>query len=128
MNRSELRTSIMIILYQIFMYQKNNINYNINDVIKENITFEDEFVNTVVNGVMQNKETIEKLANENLKDWKLSRLGLTDQAILSMGIYEILYTDTPKAVVINEALELAKKYSDDKVKNMINGVLDKINS
>ena len=126
MNRSELRTSIMIILYQIFMYQKNNINYNINDVIKENITFEDEFVNTVVNGVMQNKETIEKLANENLKDWKLSRLGLTDQAILSMGIYEILYTDTPKAVVINEALELAKKYSDDKVKNMINGVLDKI--
>ena len=128
MNRTELRTSIMIILYQIFMYQKNNINYNINDVIKENITFEDEFVNTVVNGVMENKETIEKLANENLKDWKLSRLGLTDQAILSMGIYEILYTDTPKAVVINEALELAKKYSDDKVKNMINGVLDKINS
>ena len=120
MNRSELRTSIMIILYQIFMYQKNNINYNINDVIKENITFEDEFVNTVVNGVMQNKETIEKLANENLKDWKLSRLGLTDQAILSMGIYEILYTDTPKAVVINEALELAKKYSDDKVKKYKN--------
>ena len=43
-----------------------------------------------------------------------------------MGIYELLYTNTPDIVCINEAIELAKSYSDDKVKNMINGVLDKI--
>ena len=43
-----------------------------------------------------------------------------------MSIYELLYTDTPDIVVINEAVELAKKYSDDDVKNMINGVLDKV--
>ena len=56
----------------------------------------------------------------------MSRLGLTDQAILCLGLYELLYTDTPDVVAINEAIELAKSYSDDKVKNMINGVLDKI--
>ena len=43
-----------------------------------------------------------------------------------MGIYELVYTDTPEVVAINEAVELCKEYSDDKVKNMINAVLDKI--
>ena len=52
--------------------------------------------------------------------------GQTDKAILEMGIYELLYTKTPEIVCINEAIELAKLYSDDSVKNMINGVLDKV--
>lgn len=126
MNRSEARIIIMTILYQIFMYQTNKIEYNLNDVFKENLEVDNEFVKEIVNGVLDNKEEIVKLSNNNLKDWKFNRLGLTDQAILSIGIYELLYSETPDIVAINEAIELAKKYSDDKVKNMINGVLDKI--
>ena len=56
----------------------------------------------------------------------MSRLNKVDQAILSIGIYELLYTDTPSVVSINEAIELSKKYSDEAVTKMINGVLDKI--
>ncbi len=126
MNRNEARIIIMTILYQIFMYQTNNIDYNLEDVFKENMPVDNEFIKDTVNGVLKNKEEIIKVANNNLKDWTINRLGLTDQAILSIGIYELLYTDTPEIVAINEAVELAKKYSDDKVKNMINGVLDKI--
>jgi len=126
MNRNEARTVIMTILYQIFMYQSNNIDYDTSSVIKENLPIDNEFVKETVSGVLDKKEEIVKIANDNLKDWKLNRLGLTDQAILCLGIYELLYTDTPEIVAINEAVELAKKYSDDKVKNMINGVLDKI--
>ena len=126
MNRAESRNIIMTILYQVFMYQTNNIDYNLDDVFKENLPIDNDFVKEMVNGVLSKKEELFKLANDNLKDWKMSRLGLTDQAILSLGIYELLYTDTPSIVAINEAVELAKKYSDDKVKNMINGVLDKI--
>lgn len=126
MNRNEARTVIMTILYQIFMYQSNNIDYDTSLVIKENLPIDNEFVKETVSGVLEKKEEIVKVANDNLKDWKLNRLGLTDQAILCLGIYELLYTDTPEIVAINEAVELAKKYSDDKVKNMINGVLDKI--
>ena len=126
MNRAESRNIIMSILYQVFMYQTNNIDYNLDDVFKENLPIDNDFVKEMVNGVLAKKEELFKLANDNLKDWKMSRLGLTDQAILSLGIYELLYTDTPSIVAINEAVELAKKYSDDKVKNMINGVLDKI--
>lgn len=125
-NRSELRKIIMTALYQISVYEANNIKYNIEDVIKELLEVENDFVNNVVFGVIDKKEEIDSIANKYLKDWSIDRLGKTDQAILRIGIYEILYTDTPDIVCINEAVELAKEYSDDKVKNMINAVLDGI--
>lgn len=127
MNRNESRRVIMTILYQIFMYQNNNnIKYNIDDVIKENLEIDNDFVKEMVKGVVDKKAELMEVANKHLKDWKITRLGLTDQAILCLGIYELMYTDTPDVVAINEAVELAKNYSDDKVKNMINGVLDKV--
>ncbi len=126
MNRNEARTVIMTILYQIFMYQNSKLDYDLNEVIKDNLEIDNDFVKETVNGVLDNKESIDKIANKYLKEWTINRLGLTDQAILRMGIYELLYTDTPEIVAINEAVELSKKYSDDKVKNMINGVLDKV--
>lgn len=126
MNRNEARSVIMTILYQIFMYQNSKIEYNLDDVIKDNLEIDNDFVKETVTGVLDNKENIVNIANKYLKDWTFDRLGLTDRAILSMGIYELLYTNTPEVVAINEAVELSKKYSDDKVKNMINGVLDKV--
>ena len=126
MNRTELRKKIMIILYQIFLYDSNNIEYDVKDVIKESVEIENDFVNNMVNGVLEYKNDIDKIANKHLKDWKIDRLGKIDQAILRMGIYELVYTETPEIVVINEAVELAKEYSDEKVKNMINAVLDSI--
>lgn len=116
----------MTILYQIFLYESNNIDYTVEDVINESIKVENEFVNDVVNGVLEYRNDIDKIANKHLKDWTIDRLGKTDQAILRMGIYELVYTDTPEIVAINEAVELANSYSDEKVKNMINAVLDKI--
>ena len=64
--------------------------------------------------------------NKYLENWDLDRLGKTDRAILRLSTYEMMYYDTPKVVVINEAVELAKKYSDDKVVKLINAVLDKV--
>ena len=67
-----------------------------------------------------------KLANKYLVDWNINRLSKVDKAILSIGIYELMYTDTPSVVAINEAIELSKKYSDEKVTKMLNATLDKI--
>ena len=125
-NRSELRKIIMTSLYQISVYKANKIKYDIKKVIKELLEVENDFVNTIVFGVEDNLEKLDDIANMYLKDWTIDRLGKTDQAILRMGIYELLYTDTPDIVCINEAVELAKEYSDDKVKNMINAVLDNV--
>ena len=126
MNRTELRKKIMTILYQIFLYESNNIDYTVEEVINESVKIENEFVNDVVNGVLEYKNDIDTIANKHLKEWTIDRLGKTDQAILRMDIYELVYTDTPEIVAINEAVELAKEYSDEKVKNMINAVLDSI--
>ena len=125
-NRSEARYKAMTILYQINLYEKNNINYVVEDVIKEQLEIQNDFVNELVYGVINNKDDIIKTANKYLENWSLDRLGLTDQAIIEIAIYEIIYTKTPNLVCINEAIELAKKYSDDKVSKMINGILDKI--
>lgn len=125
-SRSELRIDIMTILYQINMYKKNKINYNVDDVIKENEEVDNEFVKEIVYGVITHEQDIDTLANKYLDGWNIDRLGNTDKAILEMGIYELMYTETPNIVCINEAVELAKSYSDDAVRKMINGVLDKI--
>ena len=126
MNRTELRKKIMTILYQIFLYESNNIEYKVEDVINESVKVENDFVNNIVKGVLEYRNDIDKIANKHLKDWTIDRFSKTDQAILRMGIYELVYTDTPEIVAINEAVELANIYSDEKVKNMINAVLDKI--
>ena len=125
-NRSELRKKCMTILYQMNVYDKNNIKYNIDDIIEEVSTIENEFIKEIVYGVITYKNEIDNLANKYLEGWTIDRLGNTDIAILRMGIFELLYTDTPHIVAINEAIELAKTYSDDSVRKMINGVLDKV--
>lgn len=125
-NRSELRKIIMTALYQMSVYDSNKIEYEPKTVIKELLEVENDFVNEIVFGVLNNKDEIDKKANKYLKDWTIDRLGKTDQAIIRMGIYEILYTSTPDIVCINEAILLAKEFSDDKVKNMINAILDGI--
>ena len=116
----------MTILYQVNVYTNNKIDYNIDEIIKEVNPIDNEFVKDIVYGVITKKEEIDALANKHLNKWTIDRLGNTDQSIIRMAIYELLYTNTPDVVVINEAIELAKSYSDDDVKNMINGVLDKI--
>lgn len=126
LNRSELRKKIMTILYQINVYETNKIDYKIEDVIKEVIEIDNEFVKDIVYGVITKKEELNEIANKYLKNWTIDRLGNTDQAILRIGIYELLYTDTPSIVAINEAIELAKLYSDDDVRKMINSVLDRV--
>ena len=125
-NRSELRKKIMTILYQVNVYEQNKIGYVLEEVIKEVLEIDNDFVKDVVYGVITYKNEIDELANKYLDDWKITRLGNTDQSILRMGIYELLYTDTPDIVAINEAIELAKLYSDDSVRKMINSVLDKV--
>ena len=129
------RENAMRVLYQIFLYKKNKIEYTVENTINEymdNMPLEDrktiniEFLKELVEGVLNNIDDIDKEISKYLENWTIDRLGLTDQAIIRISVYELLYTDTPNLVCINEAIELSKKYSDEKVSKMINGVLDKI--
>ena len=134
-NRTITRENAMRVLYQIFLYKKNKIDYTTNGVIEEymdNIPLEErkiintEFLKELVEGVLNNINDIDNNISKYLENWTIDRLGLTDQAIIRISVYELLYTNTPNLVCINEAIELSKKYSDEKVSKMINGVLDNI--
>lgn len=125
-NRNEIREICIKILYQVYILEKAKVEYKIDDLIKEQLEIENEFLNDLVTGVILNQEKINELANRHLIDWEIDRLSKVDKAILSIGIYELVYTKTPAIVAINEAVELSHKYSDEKVTKMINACLDKI--
>lgn len=125
-SRSELREKAMVILYQIDIMSKSSVSCNIDEIIKNNLEIDNEFVKSLVYGVMTYQNVIDELANKYMKEWNIARIDKTGAAILRIAIYEIKYTDTPAIVSINEAIELAKKYSDDSVRKIINAVLDKI--
>ena len=125
-NRNEIREICIKVLYQVYILEKAKVEYQIDDLIKEQLEIENEFLNDLVTGVILNQEKINELANRHLIDWEIDRLSKVDKAILSIGIYELVYTKTPSIVAINEAIELSHKYSDEKVTKMINACLDKI--
>ena len=126
MNRSKLREIIIKVLYQKYIYDSKNIDYNLENLVKEQLDTKNDFVIDAVININKNQEKLNKIANKHMKDWNIERLSKVDKAIISLGIYELLFTDTPNIVAINEAIELAKLYSDEKVVKMINGILDNI--
>ena len=129
LTRNDSRMLAMTILYQINLFKRKKIEISIDEVMESNlegINDKDNFIKTLVNGVLEKEEELENIANNYLNNWNINRLGITDASILKIAIYELMYTDTPKKVCIDEAIELAKDFSDEKVVGMINGVLDKI--
>ena len=85
-----------------------------------------EFALGLYQGVKDNLIAVDKAINEHLKEWNLSEIGMLERAILRLGTYEILYSSLDNAVVINEAIELAKKLCNETSPKFINGVLDAI--
>jgi N utilization substance protein B len=126
LKRSELREKCMIILYQYDIMLNAKIDVNIEEIIKDNLDIDNDYVTDIVNGVIEHKNELDTLANKYIKDWTIDRLDKTGAEILRIALYELKYTSTPEIVVINEAIELSKKYSDDSVRKIINAVLDKI--
>lgn len=124
-NRSESRRIAMTCLYQMDILKQNHLQYDVEEILKENCEVDNEFVKDLVFGVLTAQEELDTIANKYLKDWRIDRLDKTGVAILRMAIYELKYMDTPAVVVINEAIELAKKYTDEDLVKMINAVLDK---
>lgn len=127
MTRNEKREKIIQILYETIILENANTKYNLDDLISEQLEEKDEFVSDTLTSILKNKDHITEIANKYLKDkWEFSRLAIPDQAIIMLGIYELLYTDTPSKVAIDEAIELSKKYSNDEIPKVINGILDSV--
>ena len=86
------------------------------------------YLKQLVHGVQANKENIDEQIRQHLENWKIDRLAKVDLAILRIAVFELQFlNDVPKNVVLNEAIEIAKRFGDEQSSKFINGVLSKIN-
>ena len=85
-----------------------------------------EFASALVLGVLRNQDELDALLEAKADNWSLSRMAATDRNVLRLGAFEIRYLDTPDAVVIDEAIELAKRFGSAQSSQFVNGILDKL--
>ena len=127
MKRSEAREQAFKLLYSLQLIEDKDIEEQLNLFLEENnIVDKDaiEYIKDIIIGTNKNNTDIEKTISENIKsDWDINRISKIDLTLLKLGIYEIQYSKLPYKVVINEVVELAKKYGDDKSKAFVNGAL-----
>lgn len=126
MTQHQKRINIIEILYQYFLEQNNQKDFE--KYLKTITNEENHHQITTVKDILWYQNDLIKEIEKNLKiKWTFNSLKPTERAILILATYEILYTETDKAIIINEAIILAKQYCDKNVYKYINGVLDKIN-
>jgi N utilization substance protein B len=85
-----------------------------------------EFARNLVAGTRKNRPEIDASIEQVAENWTLKRMAATDRNLLRLGAYEILHTDTPEKVSIDEAVELAKRFGSEQSAQFVNGILDKL--
>lgn len=126
MNRSRARELAFKLLYQIEIQKELNeedieLFFENNEVNSKEAK---EYINDMVNGInINSKEILEQISKNLKEDWEVERVSKVNLALLKLAIYEIKYKELPYKVVINEVVELAKKYGEETSHSFINGIL-----
>ncbi|WP_010093192.1 transcription antitermination factor NusB [Ornithinibacillus scapharcae] len=124
MKRHIAREKAFQILFQLDMIDED-MEQTIQEQLEE--VEEDEFLHNLVKGVARERSTIDEKISSNLEKWSFNRIPSVEKTVLRIATYEINYlSDIPENVSINEAVELAKRYGDEKSGKFVNGVLSKI--
>ena len=132
MTRTEMRELTFELLYSLEIQKMEQQEYNEQIelfLVEQNVNQEKvkTYMTETINGIAKNKEEILELISQNLKEkWDISRVSKINITLLKLATYEIVYTELPYKVVVNEAVEIAKKYGDDTSPVFINGVLANI--
>ena len=125
--RSRAREVVLQILYQEDLnprYEANRIHAFCSSRLRNHDELV-EFAVSLVNGVLRNQDELDRLLSEQADNWSLDRMAVTDRNILRLGAFEILYTEIPGRVAINEAVELAKRFGSGQSSQFVNGILDR---
>ena len=127
MKRTEAREAAFKLLYSLQLMEDVNIDEQTAIFIENNDIQDSEaikYIKNIIDGTNKENTELEKIISQNIKeDWDIKRISKIDLTLLKLGIFEIIYSKLPYKVVINEVVELSKKYGDDSSKSFINGVL-----
>ena len=127
MNRTQARENAFVLLFEAEC-RKDETPLEIYEYALEFPDFElNDYVKQVFFGVFERRKEIDELIDKNIIGWSKSRISLVSKALLALSIYEMLaMEDVPVKVSINEAVELSKKYDDEKSYSFVNGVLNAV--
>lgn len=128
MTRREIREEIFKLLFEKELTD-NNVEKRIEETIKENKIKKEEhieFLTSYVNDIIENEDVLVEKIKEILDGWTYERLGTLEKVLLKISFYEIIIKKVGYEIAINEAVELAKKYSYDDTKEFLNGILAKL--
>ena len=125
--RHQARTAVVGLLYAYDLGNENIAKFS-DEILEEDKirNKQREFSHQLFNGTVENLKMLDEEIEKHLNDWDYDSIGKVEKAILRLGAYEILVAKTDRAIIINEAVELAKELADDKSPKFINGVLDAI--
>lgn len=129
MKRRLAREYVLQFLFQNDFAEKNRVKNNLKQFFsdKEKNPEVVQFATKIINGTLEKQDEIDNTIKETAEHWIPDRIAVVDKNILRSAIYELLFcNDIPPAVTINEAIEIAKKYSTAESASFINGILDKI--
>lgn len=125
--RHQARTAVVGLLYAYDLGNENIAKFS-DEILEEGKirNKQKEFSDALFEGTIENLEMLDTKIKEHLNDWDYDAIGKVEKAIMRLGAYEILVAKTDKAIIINEAVELAKALADEKSPQFINGVLDSL--
>lgn len=132
MTRTETRELTFELLYSLEIQKNKKSEYSeqIEMFLNEQEINQEKaktYINQTILGINENEEEILKLISQNLKEkWDISRISKVNTALLKLATYEIVYAKLPYKVVVNEVVEIAKKYGDENSPSFINGILANI--
>lgn len=116
-------TAFKMVFEYTYYFEKNNGTLELMLMDSSLDDDDKQFINDVYDGAISHYDEIKKIIEQNTHGFEINRIYRPDFAILVVAVYELTYTDTPVAVVINEAVELAKRYGEEKSGKFVNGVL-----
>jgi N utilization substance protein B len=129
MSRKKIREEIFKLVFEGEIRNENLLNI-LNDFLKRNTEISDEndlnFIKKYLIGINDKSLLIHKQIDDNMTGWVFERIGFVERAIFKCSVYELIEKEIPVEIIVNEAVELAKKYGDEKTSDFINGVLANI--
>jgi N utilization substance protein B len=127
-SRRKARVEALKVVYQLEIKRVESLSQK--DNLWQDVKLKDtslKFCKNLVKSVFENKKKIDKILSDYTQHWRLERIALIDKSILRIGISEMLFLkETPPVVIIDEAIEIAKKYSTEDSGKFVNGILDRI--
>ncbi len=121
-----IETSQLLGHMQLLEFYPDKLNEILHEFDKQTDERAIEFAEYLIKNTIIHQEEIDVLIRQHSKNWSIGRLAVTDKTLLRIGIYEILFTETPAAIVMDEIIEIAKRYCSENSSKFINGVLNAV--